>query len=85
MCHGDTLKGRSNNMNKVEINKLNKLKEEYIRNKRSADEIFNRPSHEYEKLSESIKRKGDQDYGYANGLYQALAVLGVADDLPKLD
>lgn len=86
VCHGDTRqKGMVHNMNKAEVSKLEKLKKEYLIKKSQVDKVFNRPLHEYDQLSESTKRKGDQDYGYALGLYQALDVLGMTDGLPNLD
>lgn len=72
-------------MTKAELKKIERLKLQYISKKHTADEIFNRSRAEYDALSVCEKRKGDQAYGYASGIYQALAVLGQADDLPPID
>ncbi len=72
-------------MNKAELKKVGELKGQYLSHKCTADEIFNRSKAEYEALSECDKRRGDQAYGYACGLYQALSLLGQAADLPTIE
>lgn len=72
-------------MTKAELKKIERLKLQYLSKKHTADEIFNRSRAEYNKLSVCDKRKGDQAYGYACGLYQALEALGQADELPPID
>lgn len=72
-------------MTKAELKKIEKLKWQYLSPKSMADEIFQRSQAEYEALSVCEKRKGDQAYGYAQGIYQALATLGQADDIPPVD
>lgn len=69
-------------MNKAELKQIEKLKRDYLKHKQTADEIFNRSKYEYEALDVCEKRKGDQAYGYAQGIYQALLLLGQAADLP---
>lgn len=69
-------------MNKAELKQIEKLKREYLNHKQIADEIFNRSKYEYEALDVCEKRKGDQAYGYAQGIYQALSILGQAAELP---
>lgn len=69
-------------MNKVELKQIEKLKREYLKHKQIADEIFNRSKYEYEALDVCEKRKGDQAYGYAQGIYQALSILGQEAELP---
>ncbi|MBQ5318232.1 MAG: hypothetical protein J6K17_04000 [Oscillospiraceae bacterium] len=69
-------------MNKAELKQIEKLKREYLKHKQIADEIFNRSKYEYEALDVCEKRKGDQAYGYAQGIYQALSILGQAAELP---
>ncbi|MGN1106752.1 MAG: hypothetical protein ACI4RH_08885 [Huintestinicola sp.] len=72
-------------MTKAELKKIERLKRQYLPEKCTADEVFKRSKAEYEALSVCEKRKGDQAYGYANGLYHALALLGQAGDLPPID
>lgn len=72
-------------MNKTELKKIERLKRQYLIEKCTADEIFQRSQAEYDALSVCEKRKGDQAYGYASGLYHALALLGQAGDLPPIE
>lgn len=72
-------------MTKAELKKIEKLKRQYLSEKSTADEIFQRSQSEYEALSVCEKRKGDQAYGYAQGIYHALALLGQAGDIPPID
>lgn len=51
----------------------------------SAGEVFRLPPHEYDRLDESTKRTADRQLGYAEGIYQTLALLGQADGLPEID
>ena len=69
-------------MNKTELKQIEKLKRDYLKHKQTADEIFNRSKYEYEALDVCEKRKGDQAYGYAQGIYQALLLWGQTADLP---
>ena len=72
-------------MTKAELKKIERLKRQYLSEKCTADEVFKRSKAEYEALSVCEKRKGDQAYGYASGIYHALALLGQAGDLPPID
>lgn len=72
-------------MTKREIKGIEKVKQEYILNLKSANEVFNLPPHEYDRLDESTKRLADRHYGYAEGIYQTLVLLGQADDIPKFE
>ncbi len=72
-------------MTKREIKSLESLKQEYISNLNSAREVFNLQSFEYERLDESTKRMAERHFGYAEGIYQTLVLLGQADDLPEID
>lgn len=72
-------------MTKREIKGIEKVKQEYILNLKSANEVFNLPSHEYDRLDESTKWLADRHYGYAEGIYQTLVLLGQADDIPKFE
>lgn len=72
-------------MTKAEQKKIERLKRQYLFEKSTADEVFKRSKAEYEALSVCEKRKGDQAYGYASGIYHALALLGQAGDLPPID
>ena len=72
-------------MNKREIKILESLKQEYITNLNSTREVFDLPPFEFDKLDESTKRIADRHFGYAEGIYQTLAMLGQADDLPEID
>ena len=49
-------------MNKAELKKIERLKRQYLIEKCTADEIFQRSQAEYEALSVCEKRKGDQAY-----------------------
>lgn len=68
-------------MTKREINSIEKVKKEYLLKMCSAGEVFRLPPHEYE----STKRTADRQLGYAEGIYQTLALLGHADGLPEID
>lgn len=72
-------------MTKREINSIEKVKKEYLLKMCSAGEVFRLPPHEYERLDESTKRTADRQLGYAEGIYQMLALLGQADGLPEID
>lgn len=72
-------------MTKREIKSIEKVKQEYIFNLKSANEVFNLPPQEYEQLDESVRRSADRQFGYAEGIYQTLALLGQADDLPEIN
>lgn len=72
-------------INKAELKKIERLKRQYLIKKCTADEIFQRSQSEYEALSVCEKRKGDQTYGYASGIYHAIALLGQAGDLPPIN
>lgn len=72
-------------MTKREVKILESLKQEYITNLNSAKEVFDLPSFEYDRLDESKKRIADRHYGYAEGIYQTLVLLGQADGLPELN
>lgn len=72
-------------MTKREINIIEKVKKEYLLKMCSAGEVFRLPPHEYERLDESTKRTADRQLGYAEGIYQTLALLGQANGLPEID
>ncbi len=72
-------------MTKREINSIEKVKQEYLFKMSSAGEIFRLPPREYDRLDEITKRIADRQLGYAEGIYQTLALLGLADGLPEID
>lgn len=72
-------------MTKREIKSIEKVKQEYLLNLRDAEAVLNLPPHEYEQLDESVRRSADRQFGYAEGIYQTLALLGQADGLPEID
>lgn len=72
-------------MTKREIKGIEKVKQEYLFNLKKAGEVFDLPPQEYDRLDESTKRLADRHYGYAEGIYQTLALLGQADDLPEIN
>lgn len=72
-------------MTNREINRIEKVKQEYLFKMSNAGEVFRLPPHEYDRLDESTKRTADRQLGYAEGIYQTLALLGQADGLPEID
>ena len=72
-------------MTKREIKSLESLKQEYIANLNSAKEVLGFQSFEYDRLDEKTKHIADRHYGYAEGIYQTLVLLGQADDLPEIN
>lgn len=69
-------------MTKREIQRVEKLKAEMVRHKRNATFDSNE---EFESLPEYKRRLADQDYGYAMGIYEVLAVLGCVDEYPDFE
>ena len=65
-------------MTKAEYGKCEKLMEEAISKARQADEEYKELNiiHTGDIRSKLLTRKADQHYGYAEGIHQALAVLG---------
>ena len=76
-------------MTKAEYGKCEKLMEDAINKAKASAGEYKR----YELFlqngnpinAEVEQRKADQHYGYAEGIYQTLALLGQADDLPEID
>jgi len=75
-------------MTKVEYEKCEKLMEEAIIKIEQANEEFKAYSQLlFENIlkAETEQRKADQHYGYAEGIYQALSVIGFKhEDMKKL-
>ena len=77
-------------MTKVEYGKCEKLMEEAIRKAKQAQEEY-KESEKYTLLenynevqSQIEQRKADQHYGYAEGINQALSVIGFKHDRMKI-
>lgn len=72
-------------MTKREAKSLDRLKQDYLFYRGSAEEVFNLPPYEYDELDECKRRLADRHYGYAEGIYQVLVILGQAEDLPEIN
>lgn len=72
-------------MTKSEAKSLDRIKQEYLANRESAEEFFCLSPYDYDRLDESAKRLADRHLGYAEGIYQVLVMLGQAEDLPEIN